>query len=34
MVFAAGFPKVDYWKLVVKAEQLPFCRGFVIGMKA
>ncbi len=34
MVFAAGFPKVDYWKLMPKAEQLAYCRGFVIGVKA
>ena len=33
MVFAAGFSKVEFWKLMPKPEQLAFCRGFAKGTK-
>ena len=33
MVFAAGFPKVDFWKLIEKPTQLTHCRGFAKGLK-
>jgi len=33
MTFAAGFQKVEGWKLTDNPQQLSFCRGFVKGRK-
>jgi tRNA (mo5U34)-methyltransferase len=33
MTYAAGFTKVDGWKLVEKPEHISLCRGFVKGSK-
>lgn len=33
MVYAAGFHKVEYWKLIPRAGQLAYCRGFSKGTK-
>ncbi len=33
LVHAAGFKKVEGWKLADKPESLPHCRGFVKGSK-
>jgi tRNA (mo5U34)-methyltransferase len=33
MVYAAGFPRVDVWKLMHHPTQLGHCRGFARGIK-
>ncbi|MFA4917907.1 MAG: DUF1698 domain-containing protein [Thermodesulfovibrionales bacterium] len=33
MTYAAGFAKVDGWKLIEKPEHISLCRGFVKGIK-
>lgn len=34
MVISSGFEKVDAWKLDDKPESIPYCRGFVHGIKS